>query len=172
MVEQELHLISRVGADHHQLAVGHVDDTHQPEGDGQPERHEDEHRTERQSAKNVAEAIDRFLVGANGRERLPARLGQRRVGRLQFIQQRLQPGQRPQTLDFAQLTDCFNPLFCILFRQLATELNQELAFPGGVTNIVIRIFLGNFTKQLNGINVVRRVTAFLGARQSHLGIGR
>jgi hypothetical protein len=41
-LEQPLHDVGGVGADHHQLAVGHVDHAHQAVGDGQAQRHQQE----------------------------------------------------------------------------------------------------------------------------------
>ena len=43
----------RVGADHDQLAMRHVDDAHHPEGDGEPDRGEQQHRAERQPEPDV-----------------------------------------------------------------------------------------------------------------------
>ena len=42
-----LHHEGDVGADHHHLAVRHVDDAHHAEGDGKPDRGEQQHRAER-----------------------------------------------------------------------------------------------------------------------------
>jgi hypothetical protein len=43
-LEQVLHQVGGIGADHHQLAVRHVDDAHQPVGDGQAQRHQQQDR--------------------------------------------------------------------------------------------------------------------------------
>ena len=42
-----------VGAEHDQLAVRHVDDAHHPEGDGEADRGEQQHRAERQAEPDV-----------------------------------------------------------------------------------------------------------------------
>ena len=39
-LENTLHHVGGIGANHHQLAVGHVDHAHQPVGDGQAQRHQ------------------------------------------------------------------------------------------------------------------------------------
>ena len=44
--EQVLHHVGGVGADHDQLAVGHVDDAHQAVGDGEPQRGEQQDRSQ------------------------------------------------------------------------------------------------------------------------------
>jgi hypothetical protein len=46
---RELHDVGSVGAEHHQLAVRHVDDAHDTERDGQPDGDEHEHRSDAQS---------------------------------------------------------------------------------------------------------------------------
>ena len=46
MAEHVLHTPGRIGADHHQLAMGHVDDAHQAVGDGQAECDEQQDRTQ------------------------------------------------------------------------------------------------------------------------------
>ena len=43
---RDLHEVGRVRAEHHQLAMGHVDDAHDAERDGQPDRNQHEHRPE------------------------------------------------------------------------------------------------------------------------------
>ena len=43
----------RVGAEHDQLAMRHVDDAHHPEGDGEPDRREQQHRAERQPEPDI-----------------------------------------------------------------------------------------------------------------------
>ena len=48
-----LHHEGGVGADHHHLAMGHVDDAHHAEGDGKPDRGEQQHRAERQAVPGV-----------------------------------------------------------------------------------------------------------------------
>jgi hypothetical protein len=48
-----LHHEGDVGADHHHLAMGHVDDAHDAEGDGKPDRGEQQHRAQRQAVPGV-----------------------------------------------------------------------------------------------------------------------
>ena len=52
----ELHDVGRVGAEHHQLAVRHVDDAHHAERDGEPDGDEHEHRPEAQAEKERLDA--------------------------------------------------------------------------------------------------------------------
>ena len=49
--EQVLHDIGRIGADHDELAVRHVDDAHQPVGDREAERGEQQDRAERDAGE-------------------------------------------------------------------------------------------------------------------------
>ena len=56
--EDALGHVRRVGADRDQFAVGHVDDAHQAEGDGEAERGDEQDGTEADAAKNGAEEID------------------------------------------------------------------------------------------------------------------
>ena len=46
-----LHDEGRIGADHHQLAMRHVDDTHQAKHDREPEGHDEENGTQTDAAK-------------------------------------------------------------------------------------------------------------------------
>ncbi len=73
--EQVLDHVGRVGADHDQLAVRHVDDAHQPVGDGEPQRSEQQHAAEAHAAEDAPDhlaggeaAVDRvqrhFRLGA------------------------------------------------------------------------------------------------------------
>ena len=48
-----LHHEGRVGAEHHHLAMRHVDDAHDAEGDGKADRREQQHRAERQAVPGV-----------------------------------------------------------------------------------------------------------------------
>ena len=54
-LEQHLHHIGGVGPEHQHLAVGHVDNPEQAEGDGQTQRRQQQDRTQRQAAKGLAE---------------------------------------------------------------------------------------------------------------------
>ena len=64
----------RVGAEHHHLAVRHVDDAHDAEGDGQADRREQQHRS-------GGDAVDQVLQHVEPDEvRLDRRLGVERRG--------------------------------------------------------------------------------------------
>ena len=56
-----LHDVGRVGAEHHQLAVRHVDDAHDAERDGQPDGDQHEHRAE---AEAEEQRFDRRVEGS------------------------------------------------------------------------------------------------------------
>ena len=45
----QLHHVGGVGAEHHQLAVRHVDDAHHAEGDGEADGREHQHRAQAQA---------------------------------------------------------------------------------------------------------------------------
>lgn len=71
MLHEVLHDIGRIGADHQELAVRHVDDADQPICDRKPERREQQHAAEREAredraedfaaALNRIECVDAFL---------------------------------------------------------------------------------------------------------------
>ena len=71
--ETFLHDEGRIGAHHHQFAVRHVDDPHQAEDDGEPQRHDQEDGTEADAPKNcfdcgrphtpALDTFDRFSGG-------------------------------------------------------------------------------------------------------------
>ena len=52
----QLHDVGGVGAEHHQLAVRHVDDAHDAEGDRQADRDQHEHRSEAQAEEQRLDA--------------------------------------------------------------------------------------------------------------------
>ena len=60
--DELLHHEGRVGAEHHHLAMRHVDDAHHAEGDGEPDRRQQQHRAEREPVPGV-------LHGAPDRQR-------------------------------------------------------------------------------------------------------
>ena len=86
---RELHDVGRVGAEHHQLAVRHVDDAHDAERDRQADRDQHEHRAEAQAEEQRldarierARAIDRAHGAAAAACRTAAsRLGEAAVRR-------------------------------------------------------------------------------------------
>ena len=51
--DRVLHDEGDIGAEHHHLAVGHVDDAHDAEGDGEADGGEQQHRAERDSVPGV-----------------------------------------------------------------------------------------------------------------------
>ena len=77
--EQLLRQVGRVGADHHQFAVRHVDHAHQPEDDRQAQRHQHQHRALRQAAEHVADAARHVLPALDRAQRRVAGRGQRLV---------------------------------------------------------------------------------------------
>ncbi len=50
----------RIGAEHHHLAMRHVDDAHDAEGDRQPDRRQEQHRAERQPVPDVLRIAPEF----------------------------------------------------------------------------------------------------------------
>ena len=52
-----LHDEGRVGAEHHHLAMRHVDDAHDAEGDGEADRGEQQHRAERDAVPDVLAGV-------------------------------------------------------------------------------------------------------------------
>ena len=52
-----LHHISGIGTNHHQLAMGHVDDAHQPIGNGQAQRHQQQDGPQTDAGKGHAQAL-------------------------------------------------------------------------------------------------------------------
>ena len=55
----ELDDVGRVGAEHHQLAVSHVDDAHDAEGDRQADRDQHQHRAEAQAEEQRLDCPNR-----------------------------------------------------------------------------------------------------------------
>ncbi len=55
-----------VRAEHHHLAVRHVDDSHQPEGDGQAERRQEEHAPHAHPVEEVGGPVDEELLSVQG----------------------------------------------------------------------------------------------------------
>ena len=80
LFEQRLHRVSHIGADHEHLAVGHVDDPHQTEGDGETERGEQEHAGEADAVHHVAHHADEALAVLDRRERPCASVSHLLVG--------------------------------------------------------------------------------------------
>ncbi len=65
-VHDRLHGVGRVGAQHQHLAVGHVDDAQEAEGDGQAERREQQHAGQRQAVQQIAHEADHALMADDG----------------------------------------------------------------------------------------------------------
>ena len=55
--EYALHHKGGIGANHHQLAVGHVDHTHQAVGDGQPQRHQQQDGAQTHAGESNPKAL-------------------------------------------------------------------------------------------------------------------
>ena len=80
---QQLHDVGRVGAEHHQLAVRHVDDAHDAERDGQADRDEHQHRAEAQAEEQRLDRRRRSCatVSMRATRRRPRRAAPRRPAR-------------------------------------------------------------------------------------------
>ena len=61
-----LHHEGHIGADHHHLAVRHVDDAHDAEGDGKPDGGEQQHRAERNAVPGVLHRVPNAQPLADG----------------------------------------------------------------------------------------------------------
>ena len=59
-----LHDEGRVGAEHHHLAMRHVDDAHHAEGDGEADGGEQQHRAERNAVPDVLRRVPQRAAGA------------------------------------------------------------------------------------------------------------
>ena len=95
--EQVLHHVGRVGADHHQLAVRHVDDAHQAVGDRQAERDQQQDRAEADAGEDDAEALAPGEARLDRRQReleLRAHLGVGLDVGLQALEQQRLGGRR------------------------------------------------------------------------------
>ena len=68
---QQLHDVGRVGAEHHQLAVRHVDDAHHAERDRQADRDEHQHRAEAQAEEQRLDARVERARAIDARARRP-----------------------------------------------------------------------------------------------------
>jgi hypothetical protein len=75
-----LHRPRRVGADHQQLAVRHVDDAHDAVGDRQAEGGEQQDRAEREAGEGAAEVVGPGEALLDGANRRPGRRAHRAVG--------------------------------------------------------------------------------------------
>jgi hypothetical protein len=71
--EQVLHQVGGIGADHHQLAVRHVDDAHQPVGDGQAQRHQQQDRAQADAGEQHAQPLAPGQARLHGVQRRSAR---------------------------------------------------------------------------------------------------
>ncbi|MPN26777.1 hypothetical protein SDC9_174202 [bioreactor metagenome] len=56
-MKRHLHHVGGVRANHDQLAMRHVDHTHQPVGDGQTQRRQQQHRSQADAAENLAQPL-------------------------------------------------------------------------------------------------------------------
>ena len=61
-----LHHEGRVGADHHHLAMRHVDDAHHAEGDGEADGGEQQHGAERQAVPDVLQRLPQGELRVDG----------------------------------------------------------------------------------------------------------
>ena len=58
---------ARIGAEHHHLAMRHVDHAHDAEGDGKPDGGEQQHRAERQPVPGVLQDGPKREAALHGR---------------------------------------------------------------------------------------------------------
>ena len=81
-----LHHERGVGAQHHHLAVRHVDDAHDAEGDGEPDGRQQQHGAEREAVPEVLHHLPAGEMLVDGRDgfgrRAPAPLAGKSAGRL------------------------------------------------------------------------------------------
>ena len=72
-MKQALHHVGGVGANHHQLAVRHVDDAHEAVGNCQAQRHQQQDAAQADAAKDGAQLVapgqGRFHLGQRGLQR-------------------------------------------------------------------------------------------------------
>ena len=73
--KEVLHHVTRIGADGNHFPVRHVDDPHQTEGDGKPQRHDQQNRSQAHTVKDRAEDIDPLDMHLEGADGLVGRLG-------------------------------------------------------------------------------------------------
>ena len=78
--EQRLHHIGNVGADHQQLAMRHIDHAHQPEGDGQPQRRQQQHAAQAQAVEEIACPFDGGQAAVDAAQRVGGGLAHAGVG--------------------------------------------------------------------------------------------
>jgi len=76
--ENRLRHVGRVGADHHDLAVRHVDHAHQTVGDGEAQRGDEQHGAEAEAAEKRAEKVHPEKIVLRRGDRAARRLDQRR----------------------------------------------------------------------------------------------
>ena len=98
-----LHDEGRVGAEHDHLAMRHVDDAHDAEGDGEADRGEQQHRAERQAVPDVlhdaATAARRSSIDGDRAVRRRALRRPAVVGRQRAQMPRARPGRRCASSD-------------------------------------------------------------------------
>ena len=77
-----LHHERGIGAQHHHLAVRHVDDAHDAEGDGEPDGREQQDGAERQAVPEVLDHLPAGEILVDGRNRIGCRAlhGGRQIG--------------------------------------------------------------------------------------------
>ena len=92
-----LHHEGRVGAEHHHLAMRHVDDAHDAEGDGEPDGGEQQHRAERKPVPGVLHRAPERELALTSRRRRGRGRGRptgRRLGRQRRTAAPPRPGRR------------------------------------------------------------------------------
>ena len=80
LLKDGLHRVRRVGAQHQHLAVRHVDDAQQTEGDRQAERREQQHAGQAHAVDQAARGADPVLLRHDAVDRARRRRAHARVG--------------------------------------------------------------------------------------------
>ena len=167
----ELHFVGGVGADHHQLAVGHVDDAHEAEGDGEAEGHEDENGAEGDALEEVLEETDGggvALDASDGGGEGGLDGGVFGVG---GIRECFECGEGSEALDLAHLLDEPGRGFIGDAVIRIVELEQQGALAGDVADLGVGVVGGHFLEGRDGLDEVVGIAAALGAAETGVGVG-
>ena len=126
---QRLHDVGRVGAEHHQLAVRHVDDAHHAEGDGEADRDEHQHRAEAQAEEQRLDGAVEAARELSMRERAPPRARRARAAsgsREVLPSGAARPGARQPVAD-ARRSGARASVRCAASRRAATRARERRA---------------------------------------------
>ena len=170
MTERPLHFVGRISPDHHQFAVGHVDDAHLAINDRQAERHQDQHGAQRQAVGQVAAPADPVLVPfdrvncflVNGQ--LAGRNGS-------LIDLLLEVLRGRQTVELAQLGDRSQTLIGGLVSHVASDADDQRAFSRGAADAAVAVGLGDFLERFQKGRVAA-LTQAAGGGGTFFGVAR